>query len=101
VLTMHFARSHWQNTTLEWQSRVRASTRWVWYGQNDGLCRILQNTDTFSSCSSLHTGSGILFHSSQYAHFHVGSSNWLRPFTIHRPWSKGPWFSQLLVKFGE
>jgi hypothetical protein len=33
VFTTHFARSHWQNTTLaQWPGGVRASTRRMWYG---------------------------------------------------------------------
>jgi hypothetical protein len=73
VFTTQFARSHWQNTALAlWPGGVRACTSldvvWVeWLFEENSPDK--GNTDTFSSCNSSHTGSGIFLHSSQYANF--------------------------------
>jgi hypothetical protein len=58
------------------------------------------NAGTLSSWNSSHIGSGV-FCSPHYVNFRIGSSNWSRPPTIRRPWSKVTRFVQLLVEFGE
>jgi hypothetical protein len=67
--TAHFEKNHWQNTTHAWCSvGVKACCgkgKVILHGDFSRQ----GEPDTFSSCNSTHTASGIFFHSSQYAIF--------------------------------
>jgi hypothetical protein len=86
TFTTRFARSHWQNTALaRWWVEVRVCTRWMWYGQSDCSCRILQTVGTpiplapeivrtvvpGSSCALLYTRT-----SRKLAHMSAGIDFW-------------------------
>jgi hypothetical protein len=58
------------------------------------------NADTFSSCNSSHTGSGIFFHSSEHSNVHIGYRT-DEAFRDPTPVEQRTRFAQSLLKFGE